>query len=448
MVEDLFEQYSRELVVNEIRGHLDRLRQTTRSGKLDSEKLRSRIEQLPAAIRNSLEQRLAPSLRRVVNATGVIIHTNLGRAPMSRKIAGKALDLAAGYSNLELDLNKGTRGHRDRHLEALLTRLVGCRAATVCNNNAAALLLILNTFALGKKVLVSRGELVEIGGSFRIPEIMQRSGARLQEVGTTNKTRKEDFAQAVDEDTGLILSVHPSNYRIVGFTQSPTLEQLVALSARTSVPLAHDVGSGLLFDSPDPSLQDEPSVKSSLEQGASLVCFSGDKVLGGPQAGIILGKRDLLEKVRRNPMMRALRIDKVTCALLEHTLLEYEQNRETSGIEVRRMISTSGAELRTRTERVAARLQSKALDISIEEAESVVGGGSAPGQQIAGPVLCVNSSLHTPNQIEEGLRLHRPPIMVRIEKDRLLIDLRTVLEGEEEEIVAALEKVGAGIGRS
>ncbi len=442
VIAGLLEKYSRDLVLDEIRTHLDGLREATRSGQLDSQGLGARIEQLPASIGKSLQRRLSPSLRKVINATGVIIHTNLGRAPISRRVATKVLDLASGYSNLELDLEQGKRGHRDRHLEALLTRLLGCGAATVCNNNAAALLLILNTFALGKKVLVSRGELVEIGGSFRIPDIMQRSGARLQEVGTTNKTRKEDFAEAVDEETGLILSVHPSNYRIVGFTQSPTLEELVALSERTSIPLAHDVGSGLLFDSAHPALREEPSARSSLEQGAGLVCFSGDKLLGGPQAGIILGTGELIGALRTNPMMRALRIDKMTSSLLEHTLLEHEKNPATREVEVRRMILTSGAELRKRVERLAAGIRDGGLDVDIVEAESVVGGGSAPGQTIPGPVLSLSSPGLSANQLEKQLRLHQPPILVRIANDRLSIDLRTVLEGEEEEIAAALGRIG------
>ena len=441
-VEALFQEYSRELVVDEIRLQLDDLRRAARRGGLDQKGLETRIKSLPASIRNSIEERMEPSLRRVINATGVIIHTNIGRAPVSRSFAEKALQVASGYSNLEFDLQKGKRGHRDQLFEQRMVRLLGCEAATVCNNNAAALLLILNTFALGKKVLVSRGELVEIGGSFRIPEIMKRSGALLHEVGTTNKTRVADFENALDADTGLILVVHPSNYQIVGFTQSPALAELVQLASRADIPLAHDVGSGLLSDSSQPVLEMDPSVKASLEQGVNLVCFSGDKLLGGPQAGVIAGQAELLDQLRKNPLMRALRIDKTTYALLEQTLIAYEKNRAEQEIPVRRMIATSASEIRSRAQRVMHRLADTDLEIRIEGAESLVGGGSAPGQTIPTAVLSLGSARFSTNQLEEHLRAHSPPILARIDNDRLLIDLRTVLEGEEEEIVAALTRLG------
>ena len=437
-IEALFQEYSRELVVDEIRLQLDDLRGAASSGGLDQQELETRIESLPASLRDSIEERMEPSLRRVINATGVIIHTNIGRAPVSRSIAEKVLQVASGYSNLEFDLHKGERGHRDRLFEPRLVRLLGCEAATVCNNNAAALLLILNTFALKKKVLVSRGELVEIGGSFRIPEIMKRSGALLREVGTTNKTRLSDFENAVDADTGLILAVHPSNYQIVGFTQSPALAELVQLASRVDIPLAHDVGSGLLSHSSQPVLEMEPSVKASLEQGVDLVCFSGDKLLGGPQAGVIAGKAELVGQLRKNPLMRALRIDKTTYALLEQTLIATEKNRAEQEIPVRRMISASASEIRSRAERVLSRLGDTNLEIRIEAAESLIGGGSAPGQAIPTAVLSLGDARFSANQLEEHLRTHRPPILARIDNDRLLIDLRTVLEGEEEEIVSAL----------
>ena len=441
-VEALFEEYSRELVVDEVRLELNRLRQAALSGDLDQKGLETRIEELPASVRNSIEKRLGPSLQRVINATGVIIHTNIGRAPVSRSFAEKALQVSSGYSNLEFDLLRGKRGHRDQLFERRMIRLLGCEAATVCNNNAAALLLILNTFALGKKVLVSRGELVEIGGSFRIPEIMKRSGALLQEVGTTNKTRLSDFETALDVDTGLILAVHPSNYQIVGFTQSPALGELAQLASRAEIPLVHDVGSGLLSNSGQPVLQTEPSVKTSLEQGVDLVCFSGDKLLGGPQAGVIVGKGRLLAQLRKNPLMRALRIGKTTHALLEQTLIAYEDNREEEEIPVRKMIAASASEIRGRAERVLSTLADTDLEVRIEEAESLVGGGSAPGQAIPTAVLCLASTRFSVNQLEKHLRAHRPPILARIDNDRLLIDLRTVLEGEEEDIVAALRTAG------
>ena len=440
-VEALFEEYSRELVVGEVRLELNRLRQAALSGDLDQKGLKTRIEELPASVRNSIEEKMEPSLQRVINATGVIIHTNIGRAPVSRSFAEKALQVASGYSNLEFDLQRGKRGHRDPLFEERMIRLLGCEAATVCNNNAAALLLILNTFALGRRVLVSRGELVEIGGSFRIPEIMKRSGALLQEVGTTNKTRLADFENALDADTGLILAVHPSNYRIVGFTQSPALGELAQLASRAEIPLAHDVGSGLLSNSSQPVLQAEPSVKTSLEQGADLVCFSGDKLLGGPQAGLIAGKAALLAQLRKNPLMRALRTDKTTYALLEQTLISYENHRAEKEIPVRRMIVTPASEIRSRAERVLSALADTDLEIRIEEGESLVGGGSTPGQAIPTAVLSLGSTAHfSTRQLEEHLRAHQPPILARIDNDRLLLDLRTVLEGEEEEIVRALKK--------
>ncbi len=292
-VQRLVQDYSHPLVVDEIQTHLNELRTALQDGELSQEDFSQAISKLDASLERRLQARVAPSLRTVINASGVLIHTNIGRAPLSPGAAKAVQELATGYSNLEYNLSDGHRGHRDLHFQGTLTRLLESDAATVCNNNAAAVLLILNTLAQNKEVLVSRGELVEIGGSFRIPAIMERSGAILKEVGTTNKTKISDYRDAINENTGLILRVHPSNYKIIGFTHRPQITELVELAQERNIPLAEDSGSGLLFDSSHPALREEPSVKSVLAEGVDLVCFSGDKLLGGPQAGIIVGKQPL-----------------------------------------------------------------------------------------------------------------------------------------------------------
>ena len=436
-VQALIHVYSRQLVLDEIQEYLEELRVEIQGGRLSEEVLCEYIAGLDSALGSRLEARLTTSLRKVINASGVIIHTNVGRAPLSPEAAEAIKEIATGYSNLEYNLSAGKRGHRDLHFEERICRLVGSQAATLCNNNAAAVLLILNSLAQGKKVLVSRGELIEIGGSFRIPAIMERSGALLKEVGTTNKTKVSDYRQAIDEETALILRVHPSNYKIVGFTHRPKLCELVELAQESNIPLVEDAGSGLLFPALHPLLQEEPSVELALAEGVDLVCFSGDKLLGGPQAGIIVGKTELVDAIRRNPLMRACRVDKMTYAALEWTLTQYERNTHLSVIPVHRMLSASAEEIKTRAERLADLLDSQGLQVEIRPGFSLIGGGSAPEVQIPTFLLAVTSERHSVNRLEQHLREFSMPIVARIEDDQLLLDLRTVFPEQEEAIVSA-----------
>jgi L-seryl-tRNA(Ser) seleniumtransferase len=351
--------------------------------------------------------------------------------------------MARRYTNLEYNLEKGQRGHRDQHIRERLCGLLKCEDATACNNAAAAVLLILNTLAENRKVVVSRGELVEIGGSFRIPAIMEKAGVILKEVGTTNRTRADDYQGALDSDTALILRVHPSNYRIVGFTQRPRLQDLVAISRQKGIPLVHDLGSGYLFRTEHPFLQKETTVQDSLEAGADLVCFSGDKLLGGPQAGIILGRQELIARIRKNPLMRVCRLDKMTLAALEATLIEYERGTYTKNLPSWQFVGLSAEDIRIRAEELKQQLDALGLEVEIRPGFSVPGGGTAPEERIPTFLLTVHSSDHTVNQLERSLRDHRPPVLARIEENRLQLDLRTVFADEDGIIVDAFEDATA-----
>ncbi len=396
----------------------------------------ARIEALALA---QLGEEFRLSLEPVINATGVIIHTNLGRAPLAASAIARVAEVARGYSTLEYDLARGARGRRDVHAEALLCRLTAAEAAIVVNNNAAATLLILAALASGREVIVSRGELVEIGGGFRVPEVMAQSGAVLREVGTTNKTRAADYAAAIGDRTALILRVHPSNFRIEGFTERPQLADLVALGKRFNIPVAEDLGSGhLVADARHPLGDTEPAVTGSVAAGVDLCCFSGDKLLGGPQAGLIVGRAALVERVRRHPLMRALRVDKMTYAALEATLAEYAAGRAAHTVPVQRMLATTLDEIRARAEALAARVRT--LDgwgAELVPGASAVGGGSAPGVELPTWLVAVEQRGLTPDALEEQLRGLSPPIVARIERDRVLLDLRTVLP-EQDEMLAAL----------
>jgi len=388
----------------------------------------------------------APSLRRVINATGVILHTNLGRAPLPRAAAERAARLAAGYTNLEYDLERGARGRRDVHAERLLCRLTGAAAAVVVNNNAAATLLVLASLASGREVIISRGELVEIGGGFRVPDVLAQSGAVLREAGTTNRTRAADYAAAISDRTALILRVHPSNFRIEGFTERPQLEELVALGRRFKIPVVEDLGSGYLrsVGQPDagdssgaPALRNEPDVARTIAAGADLVMFSGDKLLGGPQAGIIAGAEGLVAIVREHPLMRALRVDKLTYAALEATLEEYAAGRARSSVPVAAMLAMPLDEIDGRARALAAALtELTGVAADIVDGESTIGGGSAPGSAIPTRLVAITYPSLTAEQLEERLRRHSPPIVARIAGDRVVIDLRTV-EPDDDEVVAA-----------
>jgi L-seryl-tRNA(Ser) seleniumtransferase len=365
----------------------------------------------------------APALRRALNATGVIVHTNLGRAPLPEAALARALEVGRGYSNLEYDLTAGARGSRQDHVAAILRRLTGAEAALVVNNNAAAVLLALAALAEGREVLVSRGELIEIGDGFRIPDVLARSGARLHDVGTTNRTRAADYERAIGQETAVLLRVHQSNFRVVGFTEQPTVEQLAAVARRHDLPLVDDLGSGVLVH-----LEGEPSAKESLAAGADLVCFSGDKLLGGPQAGIVVGRADLVERLRRHPLQRALRADKLTLAALEGTLgLYLDPERAVREVPVLRMLNDPIETVRARAERLAA-----AVGGEVEETVARVGGGALPLAELPSFACAVEESLAEP------LRTGEPPVVGVLRDGRLLLDCRTLTDAEAEEVAAAV----------
>jgi len=387
----------------------------------------------------------ASSLQPVINATGVVLHTNLGRAPLARRAMVAMAKAARGYTNLEYDLVEGSRGSRYEHCAGLFAELTGAEAALVVNNAAAALTLALNTVALGGAVAVSRGELVEIGGGFRIPEILERSGARLLEVGSTNRTRASDYEAAVDEEkVAAVLKVHRSNFRMSGFTEEASLPELAEIARRAGVPLIHDLGSGLFVDPSELGLPEEPRVPQSLAAGADLVVVSGDKLFGGPQAGIVVGRAELIEDLRRNPLCRALRVDKVTLAGLEATARLYrDPNRALDGIPTLRMLRETDASLRSRSAELAAGLRAGGLaGAEARPSEGAVGGGTFP--EIALPSWAVRVPVSEPDQAAHALRRGRPPVVGRVEDDRLVLDVRTVQPGEMDALIRVV--VGALVG--
>jgi L-seryl-tRNA(Ser) seleniumtransferase len=405
---------------------------------LTPDSLLSEIEhRLEARARGSNQ----PSLRRLVNAAGVILHTNLGRAPLARAAIEALSDVASHYSNLEYDLGRGERGMRESHCQEALARLAGSEDSVVANNNAAAVMLVLNTLAEGGEVIVSRGELIEIGGSFRIPDVMEKSGAQLREVGTTNRTRIEDYERAITERTKLILRVHPSNYRIVGFTERPDVEEIARMAERAGIYSFEDLGSGCLIDLAPYGVKGEPVVRESLDRGINVVSFSGDKMLGGPQAGIIAGSREIISRVRKNPLMRALRVDKMTYAALEATLRLYERGVAGREIPVLRAIQATTEEIGQRAARLAEAIEQATrgrVKASLEDGDSVIGGGSAPQVALRTVLVAIRADELSAASIEEGLRKHSIPIITRTERDRVMIDLRTVAEDEEAIILEAI----------
>jgi L-seryl-tRNA(Ser) seleniumtransferase len=391
-----------------------------------------------------VERILSRSLQPVINATGVILHTNLGRAPLTETVVDEFRRSATQYSNLEYDLETGTRGKRDVHTSQLLTRLSGAEAAIVVNNCAAAVLVTLAALARGGEVIVSRGELIEIGDGFRIPEIMEQSGAILREIGTTNRTHIKDYENAISEKTRLLLRVHPSNFKVTGFTDKPALEELVALSQRSGLPLVEDLGSGCLVDLSGHGVS-EPTVKQSVEAGVSLVMFSGDKLLGGPQAGIIAGKKELIARVRRYPLFRALRVDKLTIAALEATLGAYLR-AAWDEIPAIRMIRATPQELKRRAENFIRELRPELpldeVEIEVADGSSLAGGGSTPSQSLPTKIIRIASARYSATRLEQ--RLRRAPgisVIARVEDDRLVLDLRTVFPEQEPLLVKTLVAV-------
>lgn len=393
------------------------------------------LEQIGACIRAAAAAALQPSLRPVINATGVILHTNLGRAPLSQAVAARVAELARSYSNLEYDLATGRRGKRDVHAEALACALTGAERTIVVNNNAAAVLLLVNTLAQGGEAVVSRGELVEIGGSFRIPDIMARSGARLVEVGTTNRTRIGDYRAALTPQTRLLLRVHPSNFRMTGFVEQPSLEELAQLGHEHNIPVAEDLGSGCLADLAPAGVDREPLVADSLRAGIDVVSYSGDKLLGGPQAGLISGRREYVDQLRANPLFRALRVDRLTYAALEETLRLW---RRQAWREIPAMQMIFAGDLKDRTHAFAASLAESCRAEAVLS-QSVIGGGSTPGQQVSSWVVALRPEDLSAHQLEGRLRRQTPPVIARIEEDRVLLDLRTVLPEQEATLRRSVE---------
>lgn len=368
------------------------------------------------------------SLVPVINATGVILHTNLGRAPLADAAIARMAQVARGYSTLEFDLARGERGSRGEHAAPLLSALTGAEAAAIVNNNAAAVLLVLAALARGREVIISRGELVEIGGGFRVPDVLAQSGATLREVGTTNRTRLADYTSAISERTALILRVHRSNFRMEGFVEQPELRVLTEAGARLGVPVVEDRGSGNLMT----DLPDEPSIPSSIAAGVAVVCFSGDKLFGGPQAGIMVGRRTLIETVRTHPLMRALRVDKLTLAALEATLLEYRAGRAAVTVPVVRMLSMTADAIGRRARRLAGVLSTAGWQVSLLDGVSTIGGGSAPGRELPTVLLSLAREGWSVNDLEAGLRALDPPVIARIAGDRVVLDLRTVAEDQDD----------------
>jgi L-seryl-tRNA(Ser) seleniumtransferase len=416
-VDELARESDDPLRVDAARSLLAAAREEIRAG-LDPGDLRERL-------RGELERARKPSLRRILNATGVIVHTNLGRAPLAEEALERVHEVARGYSNLELDLSSGTRGSRQDHVASILRRLTGAEAALVVNNNAAAVLLALAALADGREVIVSRGELIEIGDGFRIPDVLARSGARLVEVGTTNRTRASDYEGAVGPETALLLRVHQSNFRVVGFTEQPRVEELAAVARRHGLPLVDDLGSGALTASSNLQLADEPSARDALAAGADLVCFSGDKLLGGPQAGIVAGRADLVERLRRHPLQRALRADKLTLAALEGTLQLYLDAPER--IPVLRMLGEDVDAVRARAERLVG-----LVDGELEQTVARVGGGALPLTELPSFACALEEELAAP------LRASELPVVGIVRDGRLLLDCRTLTDADVGDVAEAV----------
>ncbi|AKN32257.1 selenocysteine synthase [Clostridium carboxidivorans P7] len=417
----------RTLVVDSLRASIDEYRESILKDKINDfakEDILSKFEEI-------LEDSKEPNLKRVINATGVVIHTNLGRSILSKEAVENVIGVAANYNNLEYDLKKGERGSRYSHVEELIKKVTGAEAALVVNNNAAAVMLVLNTLCKDKEAIVSRGQLVEIGGSFRVPDVMTFSGASLVEVGTTNRTHLYDYENNINENTGVLLKVHTSNFKILGFTEDVSLEELVELGKDKSIPVIEDIGSGTLVDFSKYNFVYEPTVQESIRKGVDVVTFSGDKMLGGPQAGIIVGKKEFVNKMKKNQLTRALRIDKMTLAALEGTIKYYLDEKEAiEKIPTLHMILSSKDEHKKRAYSLKRKLQNKNKEFkfSVEEDYSMVGGGSMPIEKIPTYVIKVKSDKYKPEELEVMLRKNKVPIIVRVSNDEVIMDIRTMFD--------------------
>ncbi|HTI15258.1 MAG TPA: L-seryl-tRNA(Sec) selenium transferase [Dictyobacter sp.] len=431
----LLSAFPHALVVNAFRASLAQARADIQSGSLCP--THDELLQTAALL---LQQQQQPRLRPLINATGVVINTNLGRAPLSDAALQAVCTVASGYSNLEYELDEGRRGSRHTHIAELLRELTGAEAALVTNNNAAAVLLGLSALAPGREVVISRGQLVEIGGGFRVPDVMRQSGSQLVEVGTTNRTRISDYAAALSEQTALLLAVHPSNFLITGFTESTPLSSLIELGQQHGLLVMEDLGSGCLLNSERYGLAHEPTPQESLAAGADLVCFSGDKLLGGPQAGIVVGKRDVVARLAKHPLMRAMRIDKMTLAALEATLRHYQRDEAETHIPIWRMITFRPEQIKQRAQRWQQQLHAQGILSQLQVGASTIGGGSLPGETLPTTLLALAADT-IPMPLEElslRLRQHTVPIVTRIIHDALVLDPRTVLSEQDGEIVQAL----------
>ena len=443
-------------VTDAVRVVLGRLREEIAAGRLEADGVDLALSGLAQAVEREARQALSYSLCSVINATGVILHTNLGRAPLSAAALDHIREVSSAYSNLEFDIATGDRGKRDVHVDRLFGKLfadlnvgagVPARAnepsisTIVVNNNAAAVLLALNTLAEDGEVIVSRGELVEIGGSFRIPDVMSKSHAVLREVGTTNRTRLADYENAITEKTRLLLRVHRSNFQITGFTEQPRVDDLVELARKRNIPLIEDLGSGALIDLRSFGVSGEPGVLDSLRAGVDIVTYSGDKLLGGPQAGILSGRSDLIARMRANSLFRALRVDKLTYAALEATLLAYVK-KDHDSIPALRMMRLSAEEIGARAERIAEKVQLSKLSVEVMDGESVIGGGAAPSAVLPTRLLAISHKDLTADDLTARLRWSDPPIVARVEEGRVLLDLRTVFPEQDEALVKAFQVLG------
>ncbi len=433
--QQLVTQFSHPLVVRAIRASLA----LARTNILEGSQCPS-SEELLAHAQQQIQREQQPHLRCVMNATGVIINTNLGRAPLSYEALQAVQQVSSGYSNLEYDLEAGERGSRHTHIEALLRELTGAEAAIVTNNTAAAVLLGLSTLAVGREVIISRGQLVEIGGGFRVPDVMRQSGCQLVEVGTTNRTRLKDYTDAVTERTALLLAVHPSNFLITGFTESTSLKDLATLAHQQNLLLMNDLGSGCLLNSEQYGLVHEPTPQESIAAGADVVCFSGDKLLGGPQAGILLGKAAVIARLAKHPLMRAVRIDKMTLAALETTLRHYQRGQAETHIPVWRMIAAHPEKIHKRAARWVAQLQEHGIAARIQRGESTIGGGSLPGETLPTTLVTIDAvKTRVPlEELAKKLRMRSTPIIVRIARDTIVLDPRTIFEEQDEDVIQAL----------
>src|SRR2546426_11027001 len=446
----LLSQAGQAPVTDAARAVLARLREEITAGRLDAEGVDLALSGIVPAIERALQQSLSYSLRTVVNATGVILHTNLGRAPLPASALEHIREIAGNYSNLEFEIDKGTRGRRDLHVDRLFRKLLSEELAggspshdvstIVVNNNAAAVLLALNTLAEGGDVVVSRGELVEIGGSFRIPEVMTKSNAILHEVGSTNRTRLADYESAITDKTRLLLRVHRSNFQITGFTEQPRVEELVSLARKRNIPLLEDLGSGAFIDLRSVGVNDEPGVLESLRSGVEVVTYSGDKLLGGPQAGILSGRSNLIARMRANSLFRALRVDKLTYAALEATLLAYVKH-DHDAIPVLRMMRLSKDEIGKRAKTIAEKIRRPGLSVRVMAGESVIGGGAAPSAVLPTTLLAITSKTRSADELAARLRASAPPIIARVEDAQVLLDLRTVFPEQDETVAVALQEI-------